>query len=343
MVLGLFLSLMLFTIKDLFSGMLYMDMVGTVFCALLLGPWRGAIVGCLTNVSIALIEADPAYMNYTVINVLIALLIGFFARSNHQIFNPNDSQGRLLVKILTWGFVLSLVSSTLAVFIKNKYATSIVFDSDNLSAFSLFVFIKNGEIVSIFSAIPYDLLSSFPDKLFTVVLALYLIHFFVNPKHYENIKEKKSISSGTRNSIMAFLAVYSFPFYDIAVNGMVNPAEINIRDFSWINSIIWSLPIFLAFVAWIKSGSSLNYYFNGVTNAKVNFGEVYEDVIQIIIVIWSLLLSSQAAFTDVELESLVKDGMGMIAFIGAIGFLPPFVSRYFGRGTRIENKENASS
>jgi len=328
-IVGLILNLALFKINGIFSGMLYMDMVGTMFCSFLLGPWWGAIVGCLTSVLIAAVFDNPAYVNFTIINVLVALLIGFFARSCGQIFNENNSQGKILLKVLVWGFVLSLVS-TLALFIKNKYALTINIDPINSAFFSLFIVLK-AESISTFASIPYDLMSSFPDKLISVALALYLICFFVNPNHFRYLGCKNKIIWNTRISIIIFIAIYAFPFYSIAINGMVIPGVDSSREFNWVNTSIWSLPLLLAIVAWVKAELSVDYYFNVKTNAGVNFCDIYEDVIKIITVIWSLLLSSQAAFTKVELNELVNDGMGMFAFISLIGLLPPFFRRYFGR------------
>jgi energy-coupling factor transport system substrate-specific component len=72
----------------------YLDMVGTAVVAMALGPWRGAVVGVLTNVAGAVVDG-PTALPFALVNVVGALVWGYgvrrygFGRSLHRFFGLN--------------------------------------------------------------------------------------------------------------------------------------------------------------------------------------------------------------------------------------------------------------
>jgi energy-coupling factor transport system substrate-specific component len=57
---------------------LYLDTIGTIFTAMLCGPWVGALAGGLTNVLTGI--ANPVEFAFIPVNVIIGIITGFLAR-----------------------------------------------------------------------------------------------------------------------------------------------------------------------------------------------------------------------------------------------------------------------
>ncbi len=67
----------------IFTSMLnlpiYLDTMGTVITAVLIGPLQGAIVGTLTNIIIGILYS-PQSIPYFVVNVAVAIIVGYATR-----------------------------------------------------------------------------------------------------------------------------------------------------------------------------------------------------------------------------------------------------------------------
>ncbi|WP_059172592.1 CD3073 family putative ECF transporter S component [Bacillus sp. FJAT-27445] len=59
--------------------LLFLDTIGTVLMAVLFGPWWGALVGVLTNLVLG-VTTSPTAIFFGLVNVAIALVVGFAAR-----------------------------------------------------------------------------------------------------------------------------------------------------------------------------------------------------------------------------------------------------------------------
>lgn len=57
---------------------MYLDTIGTIFAAMLCGPWVGAVAGGLTNIVTGI--ANPVNFAFIPVNVLAGLVTGFLAR-----------------------------------------------------------------------------------------------------------------------------------------------------------------------------------------------------------------------------------------------------------------------
>ncbi len=58
----------------------YLDTMGTIFSAMLCGPWVGAVAGTLTNVVTGI--ANPVNFAFIPVNLILGLVVGFLARGN---------------------------------------------------------------------------------------------------------------------------------------------------------------------------------------------------------------------------------------------------------------------
>ncbi|PKM73373.1 MAG: ECF transporter S component [Firmicutes bacterium HGW-Firmicutes-16] len=59
---------------------MYLDTIGTIFAAMLCGPWVGATAGVLTNVVTGI--ANPVNFAFIPVNLLVGLVTGYLARGN---------------------------------------------------------------------------------------------------------------------------------------------------------------------------------------------------------------------------------------------------------------------
>lgn len=66
-------------VKMLHLPLLYLDTIGTIFTAVILGPWYGALTGGLTNV-IQGILTNPKNIPFALVNMAIGLVVGFVGR-----------------------------------------------------------------------------------------------------------------------------------------------------------------------------------------------------------------------------------------------------------------------
>ena len=58
---------------------LFLDSVGTILSAVLLGPIYGAIIGILTNLIIS-VFISYSHLNFAIVNALIGIIIGLISR-----------------------------------------------------------------------------------------------------------------------------------------------------------------------------------------------------------------------------------------------------------------------
>jgi len=59
--------------------LIFLDTIGTIFAAVVLGPWLGATVGLLTNV-ITGIMTNPKDIPFALVSIAIGLIVGYIAK-----------------------------------------------------------------------------------------------------------------------------------------------------------------------------------------------------------------------------------------------------------------------
>ncbi len=158
---GIALNMALTSIIKALGLPLYLDTAGTIVVAMLGGYLPGVVVGFVTNLLKTI--SDPSSIYFGVLNVLIALVVAFFAvRGWHK-------KKRGIVALVA---ALTIIGGGFGAIIP-YFMEGLAFDSESLS-----VIIYNtgffGDGVSHFLA---SIIMDLPDKAITVAIALTIIHF----------------------------------------------------------------------------------------------------------------------------------------------------------------------
>lgn len=90
---------------------LFLDMIGTVVAAALVGPWVAATVGLLTNIFLALVS-NPIYLPYAAVSILVALVTGYMIRAGFF-----KSVGGVIITCLAATAVSVVAASSVTVFV----------------------------------------------------------------------------------------------------------------------------------------------------------------------------------------------------------------------------------
>jgi energy-coupling factor transport system substrate-specific component len=91
--------------------LIFLDTIGTIFIAVLFGPWEGAIVGALTNVLTPILSGNPKDIPFLLVNVAVGLIVGYVARRFKFTFITAGLTGLLLA------IICPLIGSPIAVWI----------------------------------------------------------------------------------------------------------------------------------------------------------------------------------------------------------------------------------
>lgn len=89
---------------------MYLDTIGTIFAAMLCGPWVGAVTGGLTNVVTGI--ANPVNFAFIPVNVIAGLVTGFLARK--RMFSV---WWKWLISMLVMAWVSIIVSAPIVVLV----------------------------------------------------------------------------------------------------------------------------------------------------------------------------------------------------------------------------------
>ena len=89
---------------------MYLDTIGTIFAAMLCGPWVGAVTGDLTNVVTGI--ANPVNFAFIPVNVIAGLVTGFLARK--QMFSV---WWKWLISMFVMAWVSIIVSAPIVVLV----------------------------------------------------------------------------------------------------------------------------------------------------------------------------------------------------------------------------------
>ena len=89
---------------------MYLDTIGTIFAAMLCGPWVGAVTGGLTNVVTGI--ANPVNFAFIPVNVIAGLVTGFLARK--QMFRV---WWKWLISMFVMAWVSIIVSAPIVVLV----------------------------------------------------------------------------------------------------------------------------------------------------------------------------------------------------------------------------------
>lgn len=140
--------------------LLFMDTVGTIFAAVLFGPWYGAAVGGLTNV-IQGILTNPKDIPFALVNIAVGIIVGLIAKK---------WKFGLVTAVIT-GLILSVVAPLIGTPIAVYVYGGITGDVNDI----FFTWLKNsGQTIFSAAFIP-RITSNFVDKIVSCVAVSLLI------------------------------------------------------------------------------------------------------------------------------------------------------------------------
>lgn len=78
---GIALNIVLGTIVQTINiPLLFLDTIGTIFIAVMFGPWQGAAVGAITNILTPILTGNIKDIPFFIINALVGIIVGYIAR-----------------------------------------------------------------------------------------------------------------------------------------------------------------------------------------------------------------------------------------------------------------------
>lgn len=141
--------------------LLFLDTIGTVLMAVLFGPWWGALAGLLTNVVLTA-TTSPTAIFYGIVNVAVAIVVGFMARK----FNFM----KWYIAIIT-GLLLSIIAPLIGTPISVA-----LFGGLNGSGMDLVVLWLRSAGESVFASTFISRISgNFVDKIVTCLLVMLIV------------------------------------------------------------------------------------------------------------------------------------------------------------------------
>jgi energy-coupling factor transport system substrate-specific component len=171
---GILVNIIGHIINTVLSLPLFLDSIGTMLAAVILGPWIGAIVGFLSNLITGLVT-NPVVIPFALVNIWIGLVVGFLARKR----GFKD----LLTPFLA-GLILAvtcpLIASPIAVYLFGGVT------GGGLDRFYYSLLESGNDVLS--SAFLARIPATFADKIISAYLILITVHLL--PVSWRGISEK---------------------------------------------------------------------------------------------------------------------------------------------------------
>ena len=161
-------------INDALSSPLFLDSIGTIMVAAILGPWAGAGAGFLSNLLVGLVS-NPVIIPFALVNMLIGLVVGFIARKRgfKDFLSP-------LYAGLALTVLCPLLGTPIAVYLFGGLTGGAL---DRL----YFSILQSGKDV-LSSAFLVRIPNNFADKMISVYMVLGLIYLL--PSSWRGLAEK---------------------------------------------------------------------------------------------------------------------------------------------------------
>lgn len=138
----------------------FLDTIGTILSAAILGPWWGALTGGITNVIGSL--QSPADMWFAVVNIAVGLIVGFISR-NYGF--------KKIAPVLVAGIVIAIVSPIIGTLIATYVYGGLTGGGIDIIVAGL---MKSGQSVFVSSFIP-RLGSNLIDKILSVFVVMFIV------------------------------------------------------------------------------------------------------------------------------------------------------------------------
>lgn len=155
--------------------LLFLDTIGTILGAILLGPLYGAAIGGCTNLVLGIISG-PTNIPFALVNIVLGLFVGFIAKKG------NFDYKKAILTGLALAIICPLVGTPISVLVFGGLSGS---GADLLVGFLM----QSGQKIFTAAFIP-RILSNIVDKPLSCLVAVFLITRL--PKSY--IRDLKTLS-----------------------------------------------------------------------------------------------------------------------------------------------------
>lgn len=157
-------------VQNLKIPLIFLDTIGTIFVAVLFGPWQGAAVGTVTNILTPLLTGNPKDIPFFIVNALVGIIVGYSARK----FKFN------MVTAVATGIVLSIVCPIVGTFIATGVYGGITGSTTDI----FFLWLKNSGMSVFTSAFLPRITENFIDKIGSCILVFLAMKYI--PKQYKS-------------------------------------------------------------------------------------------------------------------------------------------------------------
>lgn len=158
---GVALNIILGTVASMINiPLLFLDTIGTIFTAVVFGPFYGALTGGVTNL-IQGVLTSPKSIPFALVNIAVGLVVGFIARKKK--FN--------IPVAVTTGLILSVVAPLIGTPIAIYVYGGITGDFNDV----FFTWLTNAGQAMFTAAFLPRIASNLVDKIASCVLVAFLI------------------------------------------------------------------------------------------------------------------------------------------------------------------------
>ena len=163
---------------------LFLDSVGTILSAVLLGPIYGAIVGVLTNLLISLF-ISYSHLNFAIVNALIGIIIGLIAKKFKFDIIPAIISGIII------GIISPLIGTPISVILSDGFTGATI---DN------FIKVLNENVLGFFQAtFIIRLLTNIFDKVLSCLIVYIAIKKIILFQKNECINDTNKNDNNNEN------------------------------------------------------------------------------------------------------------------------------------------------
>lgn len=161
-----------FIVQKLQIPLIFLDTIGTIFIAVLFGPWEAASVGALTNILTPILTGNPKDIPFFLVNMAVGIIVGYVARKYEFNWKTATISGIVL------SVICPLIGTPIAVWIYGGITGS---------GTDFIVLWLNKAGMTIFSAtfIP-RITGNFVDKIVSCLLVMASMKYI--PSQYKNIQ-----------------------------------------------------------------------------------------------------------------------------------------------------------
>jgi energy-coupling factor transport system substrate-specific component len=150
--------------------LLFLDTIGTIFIAVLFGPWEAVTVGSLTNILSPILAGNPKNIPYFIVNAAVGLIVGYIAKKYK--FN--------IATAVISGLILSVICPILGTLITVGFFGGLTGSSNDF--ITLFLQ-KSGMKIFTAAFIP-RITGNIVDKIGSCILVLLAMQYI--PSQYKN-------------------------------------------------------------------------------------------------------------------------------------------------------------